>query len=112
MFAAYRVNDEQTTHSIKSLFDDFGVIFDPHSALGLHAAKSARQDKIVAKHIPIISLACAHPAKFPDVVEKAIGIRPELPQQLFDLMKKQQTKMDIDGTMKATQELINEKKRF
>ncbi len=112
VFAAYRVNDEQTTDSIKSLFNDFGIIFDPHSAVGLHAAKSSRQDKIVAEHIPIISLACAHPAKFPDIVEKAIGIRPELPQHLFDLINRKQLKIDIEGTIKATQELIARKKRL
>ncbi len=112
MFAAYRVSDEQTTYSIKSLFDDYGVIFDPHSAVGLHAARAARKDKIIAESIPVISLACAHPAKFPDAVEKAIGIRPQLPQQLSDLMNRQETKINIDGTTKATKELIIKNKRL
>ena len=111
MFVAYRVNDDQTTYSIKSLFDDYGVTFDPHSAVGLYAAKSARRDNIVEKNIPIISLACAHPAKFPDAVEKAIGIRPKLPPHLYDLMERYETKIEIDGTTIATQELIFDKRR-
>ena len=110
-FAAYRINDIQTMRTIKSLFDDYGIMFDPHSAVGLCAAKSARRDKIIPEHIPIISLACAHPAKFPDVVEKAIGISPEIPKQLSDLMNRQDTKIDIDAETKAIQEMIIKKKR-
>jgi threonine synthase len=105
-FVAYRVDDAQTTSKIKSLYDKHGIIFDPHSAVGLHAAASARDDKIVPTDIPIISLACAHPAKFPDAVEKAIGIRPDLPEHLRDLMDRKETKTEIDGTVEATQKLI------
>ena len=107
-FVAYRVDDAQTTSKIKSLYDYHGIIFDPHSAVGLHAAASARDDKIVPTDIPIISLACAHPAKFPDAVEKAIGIRPDLPEHLRDLMDRKETKTEIDGTVEATQKLIYE----
>ena len=89
----------------------FGIIFDPHSAVGLDAAFSARGDKTIANNIPIISLACAHPAKFPDAVEKAIGIRPQLPEHLQDLMDREESKKDIDGTVEATKRLIIENKR-
>ncbi len=111
IFAAYRVNDAQTTRRIKFLYDQFGMIFDPHSAVGLEAAKAARDDAVVSKNIPIISLACAHPAKFPDAVENAIGVRPELPQHLFDLMDRKESKIDVDGKVDAIKELILINKR-
>ena len=107
-FVAYRVDDTQTAKKINSLYNKHGMIFDPHSAVGLHAAASARHDKIVPTDIPIISLACAHPAKFPDAVEKAIGVRPELPGHLHDLMGREETKIKIDGTVEATQKFIYE----
>ena len=111
IFSAYRVKDKQTTKRIKSLYDNHGIIFDPHSAIGLDAAFSARKDKILPNNTPIISLACAHPAKFPDAVEKAIGIRPQLPEHLQDLMDREESKKDIDGTVEATKRLIIENKR-
>ena len=111
IFAAYRVDDAKTTRRIKFLYDHYGMIFDPHSAVGLEAAKAARDDEVVSKNIPIISLACAHPAKFPDAVENAIGVRPELPQHLFDLMDRQESKVDIDGKVEAIKELIFINKR-
>ena len=107
-FVAYRVDDTQTAKKINSLYNKHGMIFDPHSAVGLHAAASARHDKIVPTDIPIISLACAHPAKFPDAVEKAIGVRPDLPVHLHDLMGREETKIKIDGTVEATQKFIYE----
>ena len=111
IFAAYRVRDTQIISKIKSLYDNHGIIFDPHSAVGLDAAVSARGDKTVANNIPIISLACAHPAKFPDAVEKAIGIRPKLPEHMQDLMDKEENKIDTDGTVEAIQTLIYKNKR-
>jgi threonine synthase len=56
-------------------------VIDPHTAVGLAAAEATRRDPSV----PMISLATAHPAKFPDAVEAAIGLRPALPAHLADL---------------------------
>ena len=58
-------------------------IIDPHTAIALHAARSAG----VPADVPVVTLATAHPAKFPDAVERATGLRPSLParvSQLFD----------------------------
>ena len=57
------------------------MVLDPHTAVGVAAARQVRQDR----DVPMICLATAHPAKFPDAVEAAIGIRPELPAHLADL---------------------------
>jgi threonine synthase len=58
-----------------------GLLIDPHSAVGVAAARACRQDPAV----PLVSLATAHPAKFPDAVQAATGVRPALPPRLADL---------------------------
>ena len=50
-----------------------GMLLDPHSAVGLSAARRARADGTIASDIPIVSLACAHPAKFETAVKVATG---------------------------------------
>jgi threonine synthase len=57
-----------------------GYVADPHTACGLHAAAAATSGA------PTVVLATAHPAKFPDAMEKVTGVRPGLPQRLSRLM--------------------------
>ncbi len=61
-----------------------GMVIDPHSAVGLSAARRAHADGVVDKDVPIVSLACAHPAKFETAVKTAIGTEPTLPPHLTD----------------------------
>jgi len=86
-FGATRADDETTLKTIGETYAETGLLIDPHTAVGLHAAKQAAAAK-PGNPVPIISMACAHPAKFPDAVEKATGIRPELPARLADLFER------------------------
>ena len=90
IFSALSVDDETTLARIKKTHKDTGEIIDPHSAVGLEAAHQIRSSGLVSPEIPIISLACAHPAKFPDAVYRATGFYPELPAQLDDLLEKKE----------------------
>ena len=81
MFAGAAFDDDATRAEIRRTYDETGVVLDPHTAVGVAAARQVRQDR----DVPMICLATAHPAKFPDAVEAAIGIRPELPAHLADL---------------------------
>lgn len=83
-FIARRCSDEDTLATIRRTYENSGVIIDPHTAVGLHALQTSDLDF----DGPRVALACAHPAKFPDVVEKAIGVRPPLPAHLSDLMER------------------------
>ncbi len=84
LFSAWRCDDDQTLETIRSEYAATGQILDPHTAVGVYAARQAlREDPQAAG--PLVSLACAHPAKFPDAVEQAIGQRPGLPPHLADL---------------------------
>ena len=95
-FDARRCTDEQTQALMTACYKETGYILDPHTAVGLFAGMQVREDPSV----PLVSLACAHPAKFPDAVEKAVGIRPELPPHLSDLYDRTElfTVLDNDLT--------------
>ncbi len=77
-FAAHRVTREEAAVAMNRLFQDTGIIIDPHTAVGLAAAQreQARQKG------PMVVLGTAHPAKFPDAVKRAIGREPEVPAAL------------------------------
>ena len=90
IFSALSVDDETTLARIKKTHKDTGEIIDPHSAVGLEAAHQIRSSGCVSPEIPIISLACAHPAKFPDAVHRATGSYPDLPIQLDNLLEKKE----------------------
>ena len=90
IFSALSVDDETTLARMKNTHKDTGEIIDPHSAVGLEAAHQIRSSGFVSPEIPIISLACAHPAKFPDAVHRATGSYPDLPIQLDDLLQKKE----------------------
>jgi threonine synthase len=77
-FAAHRVTREEAAAAMNRLYQDTGIIIDPHSAVGLAAAQreQARQNG------PMVVLSTAHPAKFPDAVKRATGREPEVPAAL------------------------------
>jgi threonine synthase len=80
-FDAASIDDAQTLATIREVHDRTGVLIDPHTAVGIGAARATRRDP----EVPMVCLATAHPAKFPDAVEQATGQRPALPERLADL---------------------------
>lgn len=82
LFAAHRVDDAGTEAIIRETYARTGELVDPHTAVGLGALMAQRGDP----GVPMIALACAHPAKFPDVVTRATGRIPALPAHLSGLM--------------------------
>ncbi|MBK8906831.1 MAG: threonine synthase [Rhodospirillales bacterium] len=86
LFPAARFDDRETTATIRAVYRNRNIILDPHSAIGVAAARRCMEDASV----PTIALATAHPAKFSDAVERAIGSRPPLPPALADLMDREE----------------------
>jgi len=105
-FSAFRLDDEGTRAEIARTARETGMVIDPHSAVGLAAARSARAARIVADDVPIISLACAHPAKFPDAVESATGTHPELPDHMADLMEREERFSVIENNLSDVQAFV------
>ena len=85
LFSAYYLNDEGIRNEIRRVYEKSSMIIDPHTACGTFAARRARKEGIIQEETPIISLACAHPCKFPDAVFKSINKFPELPSHMSDL---------------------------
>jgi threonine synthase len=82
LFISARVSDEQTLSEIRRAYEDYGVFIDPHTAVGLHAAK----DVLARTRAPHVVLATAHPAKFAGTVERATGKKPPIPAKLEGVM--------------------------
>lgn len=82
LFAAGRRDDDETRRTVAEVFERSRVMLDPHTAVGYGVGQAQRRDP----DIPLIALATAHPAKFPDAVEAATGTRPNLPARLESLM--------------------------
>ncbi len=88
LWSAVRVDDDApggVLETIAQVYETHGMLLDPHSAVGLSAARS-----VSSTGSPMVCLATAHPAKFPDAVEKGSGQRPELPSRAGDLFNREE----------------------
>jgi len=84
LFDAAAFDDAATLDVMRRLYEETGQLIDPHSAIGVAAGRARRRDSSV----PMVALATAHAAKFPDAVERATGVRPALPPRLADLFER------------------------
>jgi threonine synthase len=86
LFSAHKVDDTLTMQTIADTYARSGTLIDPHTAVAVAAARAesgARPDGA-----PMVALATAHPAKFPEAVERATGIRPAPPPAFAELFDK------------------------
>lgn len=111
LFQAWRLDDDGTLEEIARTKDETGMVLDPHSAVGVYAARQARAEKTVDADTPIVALACAHPAKFPDAVAKAVGTHPQLPAHLADLMERDERIMHISNASADVAAMVETHKR-
>ena len=81
LFAAASVDEHETMVTIKSAYRATHRIVDPHTAVGLAATQ-----RLARPEETVVTLSTAHPAKFPEAVEKATGHRPELPLPLRSIL--------------------------
>ncbi|HEY1383908.1 MAG TPA: threonine synthase [Dongiaceae bacterium] len=102
LFHATALDDPGTLRAMGELYRRTGELIDPHSAIGIHAAEACRGDPA----IPIVALATAHPAKFPDAVEQATGIRPKLPAFLADLHDRPERMAGLPNALRAVQDYV------
>jgi threonine synthase len=88
LFSAHKVDDTETMETIAQTYARSGQLIDPHTAVAVAAARAE-----IAAHgtdTAMIALGCAHPAKFPDAVERATGVRPDLPPALAELLERRE----------------------
>ena len=102
-FASGRASEDETTATIARTLAATGELLCPHSAVGVHVAEA---------HIgpePMVTLATAHPAKFPDAVEAATGIRPPLPPRMSGLMDRTERVTRVPDDLAAIETLVLER---
>jgi threonine synthase len=99
VFRAASLDDTATLDVIASTYAETGMLLDPHSAVAVGAAALARGSTVV-------SLATAHPAKFPDAVEKATGVRPPLPPHLADLFDRPERFVVLSNDLAAIEHYV------
>ncbi len=97
-----RFDDEGTAKLIGEVYKESNYLLDTHSAIGVGAARAKRKDTSV----PIVCMATAHPAKFPDAVKAASGIHPELPEHLSDLYEREEKYTELPGSFDAVKGYI------
>jgi len=102
LFSAARFDDADTLREIDATHRATGELLDPHSAIAVAAARRERSDRSA----PIVALATAHPAKFPDAVERATGIRPPLPPRLANLYERPERTYTFPNDLSTVQSFI------
>ena len=103
LFSSYRCDDKGMVKIIRDTYAGCGYLLDPHTAIGLEAARHCRGNI----ETPMVTLATAHPAKFPDAVKQAgYPVDPELPSHMADLFERQEQLTVIENNQQAVQQFI------
>ncbi|MBM1221570.1 threonine synthase [Ponticoccus sp. SC2-23] len=103
-FRSGRASEEETSATITGALASTGELLCPHSAVGVHVAEAH------LGAVPMITLATAHPAKFPDAVEAASGIRPPLPSAMSDLYERPERVTQVPNALADLQKLVRDRR--
>ncbi len=106
LFVAGRTDEAATAATIADVQARCGILLDPHTAVAVAVAENHIRDGV-----PMVTLATAHPAKFPDAVEAATGIRPALPERLADLMERPERVTKVAADVGAVAALVAARSR-
>ncbi len=107
-FTAGAVNEANVVAEMAETYRTTGYILDPHSAVGTRAGRALLRE---TPEVPVVALSTAHPAKFPDAVERATGVRPALPPHMADLMERQESFTVLPNDQAAVERFIRERAR-
>ena len=100
-FRAHRANDAETLAVMKRIYGESGMLVDPHTAVGIASAEACAEPGV-----PTITLATAHPAKFPDAVKKATGVHPALPDHVADLFDREERIVNLPNDLQAIEAFV------
>ncbi|MBB6309469.1 threonine synthase [Xanthobacter tagetidis] len=107
-FSAGRADEPETAKTIARAFEDAGYLADPHTAVALAVADKVEH----SRKVPQVVLSTAHPAKFPDAVEAATGLRPPLPPHMADLMTRKEHVTVLPNDLSAVEAFISRTARL
>ena len=104
LFTSVRADQDDMAQAMRWAWECCGETIDPHTAIGLHAAR----EQELAPDVPIVTLATAHPAKFRDAVERATGSRPHRPLRVGELFEREERLVELPGDYGAVAAYIAE----
>jgi threonine synthase len=102
LFAAGHAVEEEVLATMRTVRRETGNFVDPHTAVAIAVAEKEQRDPAV----PMVVLSTAHPAKFPDAVEAATGMRPPLPAWLSDLNQRPQRMTALPADQSAVEHFV------
>jgi threonine synthase len=102
-FSAGRADEQETAATIRTLKREADYLADPHTAVAAAVAEKEPRDPAT----PMVILSTAHPAKFPDAVEAACGVRPGLPDWLAGLNEKRERQTRLPADQAAVEKFIS-----
>ncbi|MAL99747.1 MAG: threonine synthase [Alteromonadaceae bacterium] len=109
LFDSYAVDDDLTCATISRVFTECEYLLDPHTAIGVEAARKCRRDAAT----PMITLGTAHPAKFPEAVRRSsVSVEPKLPLHLDDLFDREERYTVLDNDRQQVQDFIARNWKF
>ena len=100
-YSSGMATEVETSDTIKCMLTSSGQLLCPHTAIGVKVAKELRDNEV-----PMVTLATAHPAKFPDAVKKASKVTPELPGRMSDLFERSEQTLKVDNNLVQLKNLI------
>lgn len=104
LFDSLAVDDEQTCATIAKVYKDTGELLDPHTAIGVHAARECRRSLAT----PMVTLGTAHPVKFPEAVQKAVpSASPVLPMHMADLFEREERCTVLANDLAVVQDFVS-----
>ena len=108
LFGAERIDESETLDIMRRFHEAHGFQIDPHSAVGMGAAEKA----VLPDGVPMVTLATAHPAKFPKAVTAAYDAEPDTPQRVLDMLKEEERLTPVANDLAALENAIREKARL
>ena len=105
LFDSYACDEDTTVKTMQEVFEETGYVLDPHTAIGVKAARTVRRNK----NIPMVTLGTAHPVKFEEAVLRAGFEMPHLPHHLTDLMERTERMDVLPADLAEVQKFVAEK---
>jgi threonine synthase len=105
LFTSTRIDPDAMSLTMRWASQEAGQVIDPHSAIGLAAARASD----LASEVPIVTLATAHPAKFREAVERATGMRPQLPPRIAGLFDREERYERLPARLDSVEGFIAER---
>jgi threonine synthase len=105
-FHGFKLDDAGTMGEIRRLHDACGYLADPHTAIGIAAARAFPAGIAEGTRVPTVAMATAHPAKFPEAMERATGLRPALPPRMADLLDNEERFVVLPNELGAVEAAV------